>query len=263
MASMFSDAGPDFRWVGNERGIAGDPCWAMLNLNRPDRHPCGTSEGLTTGERPGTHWIPAECDVSIRPGWFYHAAEDAKVKTADQLLDIYYQSVGRGACLNLNLPPDRRGRIHENDVAALQAFQKRLYSTFANNLTKNARISASQVRGAAPDFSPAHLIDAKRDTFWATDDQVTTAEVILDLPRAESFNVISLREPIALGQRIERFALDQWQEGQWKEIAQGTSIGSRRLVRLPAKVTSERVRLRIVQASASPALSDLSLHAEP
>src|SRR6516225_1101973 len=113
MAVMFSDAGPDFRWVGNESGVAGDPCWATLNV--AGRYPGGKSEGLNSGERPGTDWIPAECDVSIRPGWFYHAKEDQRVKTPGKLLDIYYKSVGRGACLNLNIPPDRRGQIHDED----------------------------------------------------------------------------------------------------------------------------------------------------
>ncbi len=130
-AVMFSDAGPDFRWVGNENGIAGEPCWATLNLT--DRYPGGRSDGLTSGERPGTHWIPAECDVSIRPGWFYHAKEDNQVKSPEKLLEIYYKSVGRGACLNLNLPPDRRGRIHDNDIAALREFRRILDQTFADN----------------------------------------------------------------------------------------------------------------------------------
>jgi alpha-L-fucosidase len=135
-AVMFSDAGPDIRWVGNERGFAGDPCWTTLDMTRPMRYPGGSSEGLNSGERPGTAWLPAECDVSIRPGWFYHAAEDAKVKTPAQLLDIYYKSVGRGACLNLNLPPDRRGRINERDVESLKSFRRILDATFATNLAR-------------------------------------------------------------------------------------------------------------------------------
>ncbi len=135
-AVMFSDAGPDFRWVGNESGIAGDPCWATLDMSKPGRVPGGINEGLNSGERPGTAWLPAECDVSIRPGWFYHASEDGRVKTAAQLEDIYYKSVGRGACLNLNIPPDRRGQIHGDDVAALRAFRALLDATFAHDLAR-------------------------------------------------------------------------------------------------------------------------------
>ena len=116
MACMFSDAGPDIRWVGNEQGVAGQTCWATLNA--ADFAPGRANEKrLNVGDRPGTDWIPAECDVSIRPGWFYHASEDRRVKTPGQLVDLYFKSVGRGATLMLNVPPDRRGQIHENDLA--------------------------------------------------------------------------------------------------------------------------------------------------
>lgn len=263
MASMFSDAGPDFRWVGNEHGIAGDPCWATLDLTRPDRHPGGTSEGLTSGERKGNAWIPAECDVSIRPGWFYHAAEDAKVKTPAQLLDIYYKSVGRGACLNLNLPPDRRGRIHDNDVAALREFRRILDATFGKNLAHSAQASATQVRGSDPKFSPDNLVDGRHESYWTTDDAVTTAEVTLQLQRPTPFNVIELREYLPLGQRIDTFTIDHHSDGKWVETVQGTSIGNRRLLRLKDTVTTDRVRLRITQAAATPAVSEFGLYLEP
>jgi alpha-L-fucosidase len=219
LAVMFSDAGPDTRWVGNERGIAGDPCWATLNA--ADRYPGGSSAGLNSGERPGTDWIPAECDVSIRPGWFYHASEDARVKTPAQLLDIYYQSVGRGAGLNLNLPPDRRGQIHENDIRSLREFRRLLDATFAKNLAQNARATASNARGGVPQFAAANVLDQSRETYWTTDDAVTSAELILDLGAPTTFNVISLREYLPLGQRVDAFALDRWQEGKWTEFAPG------------------------------------------
>jgi len=259
-AVMFSDAGPDFRWVGNERGIAGDPCWATLNAE--GRYPGGSSAGLNSGERPGTHWIPAECDVSIRPGWFYHAKEDEKVKTPAQLLDIYYKSVGRGACLNLNLPPDRRGRIHENDVAALTEFRRILDGTFAEDLARSARLTASNTRGNAGRFAPAKLVDGKRETYWATDDAVTTPEVVIEFPKSCVINVISLREFLPLGQRVEAFGLDRWENGQWVQFAQGTSIGNRRLVRTDP-VESGKVRLRITRSAVCPALSELGIYAEP
>jgi len=261
-AVMFSDAGPDVRWVGNERGIAGDPCWATLNA--AGRYPGGSSEGLNSGERPGTDWIPAECDVSIRPGWFYHAREDAKVKTPAQLLDIYYQSVGRGACLNLNLPPDRRGRIPEQDMQSLREFRRVLEATFATNFAQlpRATVSASNVRGGSSAFAPDLLLDARRDTYWATEDAVTHADVTLTLPAPATFNVVELREYLPLGQRVDAFALDRREGGRWTEFAQGTSIGNRRLLRF-APVTSDRVRLRIVRAAAAPALSGFGLYAEP
>lgn len=259
-AVMFSDAGPDFRWVGNENGIAGEPCWATLNLT--DRYPGGRSDGLTSGERPGTHWIPAECDVSIRPGWFYHAKEDNQVKSAEKLLEIYYKSVGRGACLNLNLPPDRRGRIHDNDMAALREFRRILDQTFADNLARDAKLRASDMRGGLRRFGPGMLLDGKRQSYWTTDDSVTTPELVLEWKRPVTFNVVELREHLPLGQRIEGFAVDQWKDGEWQEFAKGTSIGNRRLLRA-APVTTERVRLRITKAPVCPALSELGVYAEP
>jgi alpha-L-fucosidase len=259
-AVMFSDAGPDFRWVGNERGIAGDPCWATLNA--AGRYPGGSSDGLNSGERPGTHWIPAECDVSIRPGWFYHAKEDARVKTPSQLLDIYYRSVGRGACLNLNVPPDRRGRIHENDVASLREFRRHLDATFASNLALTAKVTASNTRGGDEQFAPANAVSGAPGAYWATDDTVTTPELVLAWARPVTFNVVSLRERLPLGQRIDAFALDQWQDGRWVEFAKGASIGHLRLVR-GQFITTDKVRLRVTQAPVCPALAAIGLFAEP
>lgn len=260
MAVMFSDAGPDMRWVGNERGMAGDPCWSTIN--NEGRHPGGTSEGLNNGERPGTHWIPAECDVSIRPGWFYHEAEDQRVKSLKELLAIYYASVGRGCCLNLNIPPDRRGQIHPNDVAALQQLRHTLDATFKTDLAPLASLSASNTRGKDDQFSPHHLIDANRQTYWATDDTTTTPEVIISFEKPVTFNVIRLREYIQLGQRIDAFTIDYKENNQWSELAKGTSIGNQRLLRTPT-VHTDAIRLRITQAAACPALSELGLFLDP
>jgi alpha-L-fucosidase len=260
-ACMFSDVGPDFRWVGNERGIAGEPCWATLTPG--DGAPGSVKADLNHGERPGEFWIPAECDVSIRPGWFYHASQDKKVKTPGQLLDIYYASVGRGACLNLNLPPDRRGRIHENDVASLREFRRRLDATFATNLLAQAALQPSNVRADSPQFGVAHLLDGDRYTYWATDDFTRTPELVAAFPEPVRFNVIDLREYLPLGQRIEAFAVDAWRDGQWREVAQGTSIGNRRLLRLDKPVTTAKVRLRVTKAPVCPALSEFGLYLEP
>jgi alpha-L-fucosidase len=262
-ACMFSDAGPDFRWIGNERGIAGETCWATLDMSKPNRHPGGSSEGLTQGERPGTAWLPGECDVSIRPGWFYHAKEDGQVKTPAKLLEIYYASVGRGCCLNLNLPPDRRGRIHENDIQSLREFRRILDATLAGNLAQGARFKPSAVRAPEREFAPGLVLDGKRETYWSTPDEVTTPELIVELRARATFNVVDLREHLPLGQRIEAVALDQRQDGQWVEFARATSIGNRRLIRLPKPITTDQVRLRITQAAACPAIAEFGLYAEP
>ena len=260
-ANMFADGGPDVRWVGNERGRAGDPCWATLN--QADFAPGQADEKrLNRGDRPGTDWVPAECDVSIRPGWFYHAAEDAKVKTPEQLLDIYYASVGRGACLNLNVPPDQRGQIADPDVRSLREFRRILDATFAHDLARDAKLTASNVRGGESQFGPKNLVRHKAGRYWATDDAVTTPEVVLTWPKPVTFNVVSLKEYLPLGQRIESFALDQWKDGQWVQFAAGTSIGSHRLIR-GEFVTTGKLRLRITGAPVCPALAELGVFAEP
>jgi alpha-L-fucosidase len=260
MACIFSDAGPDIRWVGNERGVAGDPCWQTLN--RRDFSPGNAdSARLNRGDRPGTDWLPAECDVSIRPGWFYHPNEDGAVKTPAQLLDLYFQSVGRGATLLLNIPPDQRGQIHPPDAAALLEFARRREAIFSRDLARRARATASNVRGRARRYRAENVIDGRRDTYWATDDGVTNADLILKFPRPVTFNVARLREFPPLGQRVEGFVLQQWQDGQWKDFAGGASIGHCRLAR-GADVTTDKVRLRVTQAPVCPAISEIGLFYE-
>ena len=262
LACMFSDGGPEVRWVGNERGIAGDPCWATVNRDNYYPGVGGVNALLNRGERPGTHWLPAECDVSIRPGWFYHAKEDDRVRTPENLVDLFYKSIGRGANFLLNLPPDRRGRIHENDVLALQGFRKIIKATFDTDLAQGALASASNVRGKSATFSAGNAIDGKRDSYWSCDDGVTTPELVLDLGKLVTFNVVSLREFLPLGQRVDDWALDRWSNGAWVEFASGTAIGARRLWR-GDNITTDRVRLRIVQAPVCPALSEFGLFREP
>lgn len=260
-ACIFSDAGPDVRWVGNERGIAGETCWATLN--KDDFVPGRADEArLNRGDRPGTHWVPAECDVSIRPGWFYHAKEDDKVRTPQNLVDLYFASVGRGGSFLLNLPPDRRGRVHETDANSLREFRRRIDAIFAKDLAQGAKVTANNIRGGDKRFAPPNLLDRKRHTYWATDDQVTTPELILDFGKETTFNVVRLREYLPLGQRAEAFALDQWRDGQWVDFAAGTSIGNCRLVRVKP-LTTAKIRLRITQAPVCPAISELSVFAEP
>lgn len=260
MASIFSDAGPDVRWVGNERGEAGETCWATLN--RADFAPGrADTERLNHGDRPGTDWLPAECDVSIRPGWFYHAQEDARVKSPEQLLKLYFASVGRGASFLLNLPPDRRGQIPEVDVRSLTEFHRRLQAMFKTDLSPSAKIQASNVRGNARPFGTANLVDGRRDTYWATDDAIKTPELILDFGKATSFNIVRLREYLPLGQRIEALALDHWQNEGWVEFATATSIGNCRLVRTRPVITT-KLRLRVIKAAACPALSELGVFLE-
>ena len=266
-AVIFSDAGPDIRWVGNESGYANETCWATYDPVGEDGGP--PAPGYTryreagSGHRHGSRWLPAECDVSIRPGWFWHAAENAKVKTPRQLLDLYYQSVGRGASFLLNVPPDRRGLVHENDAASLRRFGELLRATFARNLAANATVTASNTRGSGKAFSPRNLLDPDRYSYWGVDDAARTPEVVFDMGRPVTFNVVRVRENIRLGQRVDAFAVDAWQGGAWQAVGQATSIGPCRLIRTAAKVTTNKVRLRITESAAAPALSDFGLFSEP
>lgn len=267
-AVIFSDVGWDVRWAGNEEGVVNDTHWHTFNPTSPD----GKGKGVPgqnndrespTGHRNGHLWIPAECDVPLRPGWFYHQSQDDKVKTPQKLFDLYFKSIGRGASLDLGLSPDKRGLLHENDVQALKGFGELVKTTFAVNLAKGAKLKASNVRGKAAQFGVQQLLDNNRYTYWATDDNITTPELIVELPKATSFNIIRLRENIKLGQRIEKVVIDTWDNNDWKPIAEATSIGANHLIRLSQKVTTQKLRLRIVQSPVCIALSDFGLFAEP
>jgi alpha-L-fucosidase len=277
-AVMFSDAGPDIRWVGNEEGIAGDPCWSTINrdllfpgINKQAFTTLFTTDlvaawgspfaMLNKGDRQGTAWLPAECDVSIRPGWFYHAAEDEKVRSPQNLLDLYFQSVGRGASLLLNLPPDRRGQIHECDVRSVQGYRRLHDEIFGRNLAQGAQCTASNTRGNSARFAPGNVLDGNADTYWATDDQVTTPEFILTFAEPLTFNVVGLREYLPLGQRVGRFAIDVDSGGAWCEWGQASAIGNRRLLR-GKHSTVRRLRLRILESPVCPVISELGIYNE-
>jgi len=262
-ACIFSDAGPEIRWIGNESGDAGDPCWATYSPAPRDGE-SAAAPGTTKyqeghhGHRDGAKWMPGEVDVSIRPGWFYHAAEDDRVRSPENLVNLWYGSVGRGASLLLNVPPDRRGQIHEKDAAALKEMGRILRETFEKNLAHGATITATATR---PGFTPDLAIDDRKDTFWSTPDDVRSGDLVIEFAQPTTLSVISVREAIALGQRVHRWAIDAEQHGAWREIAAGESIGARRIWR-GAPVTTTRLRLRFT-GPVCPAISDVSVHLEP
>lgn len=268
-AAIFGDVGPDVRWVGNEQGHAGVTCWATYTPQAPEpgKKPANgyVKETLgTEGTRDGEYWMPAECDVPLRPGWFYHASQNERVKSPYQLLDLYYQSVGRGAGLDLGISPNRKGVLDQEDVASLQAFGRLLQQTFSVNLAKGATLIANNVRGRDKKlYGPSRLVDEDRYTYWATDDDVTQPKLIVDIGKPVTFNVIRLRENIRLGQRIDSFTIAAFQEGEWKTIGAGTSIGANRLIRLQQNITTNKVRLSINGSAACVALSDFGLFKEP
>lgn len=256
--SIFSDAGPDIHWIGNEQGFAGETFWSSIS---PDKLIIGQSkqEYLNTGDPNGEKWIIGQCDVSIRPGWFYHQSEDSLVKSPEELLDIYFKSVGRNAVLLVNLPPDRRGLIHEKDAQSLREFKKLVDKSFENNLAQKATFSANNTRGNTLDYAPQKMQDLNLKTYWATDDHVFPAEIILDWEEPQTFNGILLQEPIQLGQRISKFEV-LYQEGEeWKKIAEATTIGYKRLLRFPETKTN-KLKIIITEANNTVALSGIAVY---
>ncbi|MDP9422269.1 MAG: alpha-L-fucosidase [Pseudomonadota bacterium] len=251
MACTFDPLGADIRWVGNEDGIAGDPCWPTM-----PNHPYVQSEG-NSGVRGGELWWPAETNTSIRPGWFYHSDEDSKVRSPENLVRYFDTSVGRGTNMNLNIPPDRRGRIADQDVKILKSFGDAIRATFATDLAQGAVARASHSRG--PGFEPARVLDGNRETYWSTPDGVTTPSLTLDLPPGRSFDVIRIREYLPLGARVTRFAVDAQVDGTWRTLATKECISAQRIIRLPAPITARRLRLRILEAPACPAINEIAL----
>ena len=259
-AIMFSDVGPDIRWVGNESGMGSETTWCRQNV--AGKYPGQTILNLGEGDEDGTDWVPPETDVSIRPGWFFHEAENRRVKSVAKLLEIYCQSVGRGTTLLLNLPPDRRGRIHELDVERMKKFRHALDSIFAVDLARQTIASASNIRGGGTAFSANHLVDGRVDSYWAADDGVTEATVELVFPKATRFNHVVLQEHIELGQRIQEWSLEARVTGCWKPLETGTTIGYKRILRFETTL-ADAVRLTIMRSKACPALTAFGVYLAP
>lgn len=264
-AVIFSDVGPDIRWVGNEGGYAGDPCWSTFEPRAPEGGKTAApgfsiADIAETGTRGRGAWLPAECDVSIRPGWFWHEKENGSVKSPEKLKELYFKSVGHGASFLLNVPPDRRGRIHAEDQKSLLGFHKLLSDLENSKLAPPNSVKASDTRGAG--YEAKCLFDNSRTTYWATHDDVTRSEVVLDFDHVVSFNTFRLREAIALGQRIDGYAVDVWDGEGWSTIAEGQSIGNCRLAQFEP-VSTRKVRLRITKAAACPCVSEFSLFLDP
>jgi len=261
-AVMFSDAGPDVRWVGNERGVAFETSWYAID--RAGIFPGDPTYTKKAAGRPdGTDWVPPEVDVSIRPGWFYHAAEDAKVKTVDELVRIYEQSIGRGANLLLNLPPDHRGLIPDTDVERLTSFARRITATYATDLARQARAASDQTRGGPSSrFAAEGVNDGDPQSYWATDDGVTAGAVTLTWPNAVTLDRVVLGEAITLGQRVSAWTVEAEVDGAWARVAAGTTIGVRRIATF-APVTTARLRVSISNALACPTLATVSAYLAP
>jgi len=256
-AVMFSDVGPDVRWVGNESGNAGETCWSTINITPEDSlikmadvqlkglaiAPGRTDEKyLNVGDKNGMLWIPAETDVSIRKGWFYHSSENATVKSGKALVDLYYKSVGRNSLLLLNIPPNKKGLFDERDVASLTEFRSILDETFKKNLLENEVLTP--------------LADKKIETYVELN---LGASFIIDFKKLITFNRFMLQENITQGQSIENGALEYWQNNDWQTLQNFTTVGYKRLMRFNA-VTTTKIRLTILKAKSKILLSEIGCY---
>jgi len=260
-AVMFSDSGPDVRWIGNETGSAGSTCWASVDPARvphPGASDPWTNEALQQGDPYGEVWRPGETDVSIRPGWFWHAAEDTRVRSGQNLMNLYFTSVGRNSKLLLNLPPTEQGLFHDNDVNALREFARLRNALLTNDLALGARVTTDTGMDTA-----AHAVDGRTDTYWLAGPGTRAAVFELHFAHEVEFDVIHLREAIELGQHIALYRIDVGHRSgrgdDWKPLTWGTTIGHCKLDRVPLTRAS-RLRLVIEHSYFGPALSRFSLH---
>lgn len=259
-AVVFSDGGPGCRWVGNEKGFAGETNWAFIPKNTVYPGYPNYPE-LQFGYPDGDQWTAAECDVSIRPGWFYHPEEDDKVKSPEQLADLYYRSVGHNATLLLNFPVDRNGLINPVDSANAVNFHKLIQRELGNNLVAGMKPKVSNERGGQ--FTAQALTDGSWDTYWATSDGVTSADITFTFKKAQKMNRIMLQEYIPLGQRVKKFAVE-WldKNGTWKAVEQGeetTTIGYKRLLRF-LTVETKGLRVRILDSRGPICMNNMGVY---
>jgi alpha-L-fucosidase len=247
-AIIFSDGGPGCRWVGNENGYAGETNWNTLNGAKVFPGYPNYKE-LTPGHEDGTHWIPAECDVSIRSGWFYSPETDGKVKSTEQLMDIYLGSVGRGANLLLNVPVNREGLISKEDSTRLMEFGEARKKMFAVNIASKASVSTSgKVNNK--------LNDGNNETIWVA--KSNSIPIELDFKTDTKISSLVLREHIATGQRVKEFSIEAWQEGKFVEVTRQTTIGHKRI--LPVNITTSKIRINIIQSKAPAILQEIEIY---
>lgn len=250
----------DCRWVGNESGIAGDPCWSTINpfsIRDETTH----NHELNHGEPDGTAYIPAEVDVSIRPSWFYHADEDSLVKSVETLWQIYLNSVGHNSVLLLNFPPNKQGLIPAIDGQRADSLHALIAGTFKTNLAQHATVTALHARGA--NYKASNLVDTAENTYYAAADGFTTDSLTFDLGVPKTFDILMLQEVIQLGERTTGWSVDYSTNGKdWRPIPEATdkqTIGYKWIVSC-RPTTARYVRLRITSGKACPALHSFGLY---
>jgi len=261
-AIIFSDGGPDIRWVGNEEGWANETNWSIMR--RDEIYPGWPRyKELRSGHEDGTHWLPAEVNTSIRPGWYYHPREDHQVKSLARLVRTYYESVGRNGSFLLNLPVDTRGLVHETDVKQLMALRRQLDKDFADELAHGLKVTATDERGEDADsFGTNKVNDGDGDSYWATNDGVTTASLTFEFEKPTEVNRILLQEYIPLGQRVKQFTVKAELDGDWKEIDRQTTIGYKRILRFDP-VEATKIKVDFLEAKGPLTISNVELYRAP
>ena len=258
-AVVFSDGGPGCRWVGNESGFAGATNWSFLRAGEVYPGYAKYRE-LQYGHADGNQWVAAECDVSIRPGWFYHPEEDSKVRSVENLTDLYYRSVGHNGTLLLNFPVDRDGLVHPTDSANAVNFHKNIQKELAHNLLAGITPKTSNDRGGK--FTGKAATDSKYDTYWATKDGVTSATIEFTLPKTEKVNRMLIQEYIPLGQRVKSFVVEHDRAGQWIPVKlneETTTVGYKRLLRF-ATVDTKKLRVRFTDSRACLCINNIEAY---
>jgi len=251
---IFSTEGTSIRWIGNERGYAGDPLWQKVNSDK-----LGTEaelDYLQHGDPSGTIFSIGEADVSIRPGWFYH--EDQDSKSLEELVEIYFHSVGRGTPLLLNIPPNQAGLFDAKDIERLYEFAAYRNELYKEDLALGAKVSGSAL---SADFACHYLTDGLKTSSWASDAGLPI-QLELDLGSPKTFDVIELREDLKLGQRIAGFYVQVEVDGVWQEFGTGFTVGYKRLLR-GSLVEAQKVRVMITESQDLPVLTKISLYKTP
>ncbi|WP_018614663.1 alpha-L-fucosidase [Segetibacter koreensis] len=256
---IWNDGGEraDLRWVGTEAGYVGETNWSLLDSTGdvPENM-------LRYGLENGNKWVPGEVNTSIRPEWFYHKKEDSKVKTVPQLMEIYYNSIGRNATLLLNFPIMPSGLIHPKDEKAVIEFGQAVREAFAVNLLKGAKAESSGFRGKDKKFGADKAIDQSNETYWTTDDNVKAGSLTMTFTKPVSFNRFLAQEYIKLGQRVKSFTVEAFADGAWKELAKATTIGYKRILRFPT-VKATKLRFTVTDAKSCPLISNIEVYNAP
>ncbi|MFS9303504.1 alpha-L-fucosidase [Streptococcus mitis] len=255
--AIFSAEPTSIRWIGNERGIAGDPVWHKVKKANITENV--KNEYLNHGDPDGDMYSVGEADVSIRSGWFYH--DNQQPKSLKELMDIYFKSVGRGTPLLLNIPPNKEGKFADTDVARLKEFKATLDQMYATDFAKGATVTASSTRQNHL-YKESHLTDGKDDTSWALSNDATTGSFTVDLGQKRRFDVVELKEDIAKGQRISGFKIEVEINGRWVTYGEGSTVGYRRLIQ-GKPVEAQKIRVTITGAQATPILTNFSVYKTP